>query len=501
MTFPLTSACYLSLLVSAVFWVLPTSVVKAQSEVTTDPPQLKVVGYRGIIFGFPGTVTTRQLFVEMPQSSDESQVISLDLDRTDEMAVFPGTFIQKQKVIVESKQPSEPIIPIQFDLRQAPSSGEFNGKLRLTYSGGTVLVPVTIKVKDYWLFPLIVLLAGTGLGIGLSAYRSRGKPRDEILVRATQLRSMMQADLNLAQAQSFQAWVDAYLVDVETALRGDRWEEAQTLLAQAEAIWNKWRKGRSDWLAQLNYAEQLKQRLTELGASTAYGQAAMRQLEDVVRNLPRLDGPDKLREQLDALAQQINGFTQLQTKIKRLNELSLQLPENPEAQHWRSQCNELERRMQQLRPSDLTDDAELQARGEAARAEITQLETEVEAATQAMNQLIAQHPETEAVVKGLPKLGINLTPLTPAPKAYALPLEEESRGAGNRLKLFTRTSYAVSLILLTGVGFSQLYIDNPIFGANPWKDYFTLLAWGFGAEVTRDSVAKAVRDWGLPGFK
>jgi hypothetical protein len=41
-----------------------------------------------------------------------------------------------------------------------------------------------------------------------------------------------------------------------------------------------------------------------------------------------------------------------------------------------------------------------------------------------------------------------------------------------------------------GSGFNQLYVENPTFGANPWKDYFALLAWGFGAEASRESIIK-----------
>jgi hypothetical protein len=62
-------------------------------------------------------------------------------------------------------------------------------------------------------------------------------------------------------------------------------------------------------------------------------------------------------------------------------------------------------------------------------------------------------------------------------------------------------SYVIAVVFLAGAGFRQLYVDQPTFGANPWKDYFALLAWGFGAEATRDAVTKVVQGWGLPGFK
>ncbi|MEL6458578.1 MAG: hypothetical protein AAFQ91_10065 [Cyanobacteria bacterium J06621_15] len=49
-------------------------------------------------------------------------------------------------------------------------------------------------------------------------------------------------------------------------------------------------------------------------------------------------------------------------------------------------------------------------------------------------------------------------------------------------------SYAIAVALLAGAGFRQLYANQPIFGANDWSDYFSLLAWGFVAEATRDAI-------------
>ena len=66
---------------------------------------------------------------------------------------------------------------------------------------------------------------------------------------------------------------------------------------------------------------------------------------------------------------------------------------------------------------------------------------------------------------------------------------------------FKLVSYGIAVVFLVGVGFNQLYNDKPTFGADPWKDYFALLAWGFGAEATRDAVTKVIQSWEIPGFK
>jgi hypothetical protein len=47
------------------------------------------------------------------------------------------------------------------------------------------------------------------------------------------------------------------------------------------------------------------------------------------------------------------------------------------------------------------------------------------------------------------------------------------------------------------IGFGELYIANPVFGANFWSDYSALMAWGFGAEASRASITDMVRGWGV----
>jgi hypothetical protein len=365
-------------------------------------------------------------------------------------------------------------------------SGEFSGSLRLSDRTGSqsIPIPVTVRVKDPWLLPLLMLLAGTGLGMGVSAYRAKGKPRDEILVRTAQLRSQMQDDRELEQAEAFRTRLESSLVDIRMALQGERWEEGQAAIAQAEIIWSKWLKGRTDWLVQLQYAKTLKERLQDQNPNIPYIQLVSRGVENALRALPDLEGPHQLRDRLDELAQQINRFFQLQGKIKQLNGLIDQLlPEQKLL--WQPKVKSWEQQIESLQPADAAESSRLQTEVDGAIAELTQL-------------IVEQSPA--AASKGVSMVSL-VSFMAPAPAARSLTWEEQGVKAGKQLRLFTSTSYAIALIFLTGSGFSQLYVDNPTFGANPWKDYFALLAWGFGAEATRDAVTKMVQGWGLPGVK
>jgi hypothetical protein len=460
-------------------WLLSAAIVNAQTEGTVEPAQLTVAGLRG-------AVESRQIFVRTTNPIKNFQVSSLDLNRTDGIAVLPAAAILPQKTLINQNKPNELTVPVKFDLQKVPSSGEFNGKLRLSYQDGELTVPVTVRVKDHWLLPLIVLLIGTGLGVGVSIYRAQGRPRDEMLVRVSQLRVQMQDDKDLTKAEAFQSRVEAQLVDVRMALQGERWEEAQNAVKQAEMIWSKWTKGRTDWLAQLAYRDELNERLQDMNPSIPYVQTVRRHLEDAVREAPELDSPRQLRDRLEELAQQLNRYIQLQTKLKQLNNLLTQLPAD-QAALWQSKVQSWERQMDSLQPSDLTKE--------------TNLQTEVEGAIPEITQLVLQQEGTGATAKGLPKLGLTMPLLAPAPSVSSLTWEERASGASQRLKAFTLGSYVIAVVFLAGAGFSQLYVDQPTFGANPSKDYFALLAWGFGAEATRDAVTKVVQGWGLPGLK
>lgn len=469
----------------------PTPVLAQQTEVTISPAQIDIVGMKG-------SVVNRRLFVKTPQPIEGVQLIPPDLNRSDGTQILPPAAVQIPEmssqqpknrcqpstipeITPNSEKPNEVILPVCFDLNHAPS-GEFSSQLQLSYQGGQQLVPITVKVKDFWLLPLAVLFVGTGMGIAVSAYRSQGKPRDEILVRVGRLRAEMQEDTELVKAPSFQGQIEAHLYDVKVGLQGDKLESARNGIEQAEQVWAKWVKGRADWLNQLAYWQELNQSLQDLNPNIPFVQTVSRAMEDVSREMAGLERPDKLRDRLDELAGQINRFLQVQALGKQLRDLWGQLP-SEEKSNWESKILAWERQINQIQPADLTQDATLVAEMEGAIAQIS--------------QLVAQTSGTSVMAKGI----LSIPHLAPAPSARPLSWEREVSGAGVRLRWFTGVSYAIALLFLTGAGFNQLYVDNPTFGANPWKDYFALLAWGFGAEATRDAVTKMVQGWGLPGLK
>ncbi|MBD2578386.1 hypothetical protein [Oscillatoria sp. FACHB-1406] len=462
------------------------SKVYAQTETLTEPTQITVVGMRG-------TVVTRNLFLRTATPITKLDLIPLDLNRGDGGSVFPAQAIALENISRDETKPNAIAARLKFNLQQT-SSGEFTGKLRLSYENGEEAIPVTIKVKDPWFLPLLILVLGTILGVSVSMYRSQGRPRDEILVRVSQLRAQMQEDAEFAEFKSFKSRLDSFLVDVRMALQGERWEDAQNTLAQAELVSNKWIKGREDWSAQLDYYKKIEQRLDGLDENLPFVQGVARGLEDAMRDAPDLESPVKLRDRLQEIAEQVNVYLPLQTQLKELLDLSTQLSEES-AQSWQPKIQSLQKQIVNLKPADLAQSAALEAELETAIAEIAeQIARQTDSLSFGINDM-------EDPRKGSQFRSAVVNLLAPAPSTRTLSWEEQASGANKRLQIFTVTSYVIAIAFLAGAGFSQLYIDKPTFGDNPWKDYFALLAWGFGAEATRDAVTKVVQGWGLPGLK
>ena len=326
---------------------------------------------------------------------------------------------------------------------------------------------------------------GTGLGIAVSTYRAQGQPKDEILLRAGRLRSQLQEEQEVEKSAPFQNQVETCLYDVKIAIQGEQLDAGRTAIAQAEQVWRKWVKGRSDWLAQLVYRNELVESVQDLNPNVLYVPTVRRGLEDVYRNASNFEGPDKLRDRLDEIAQRINRYLQLQGKLKQMNETVANLSAE-QTSTWQVTRQAWEQRFNLLLPNDTE--------------QYQRLQTEADEAIAKMTELATQHQSGDAISKAFPKLAVPRL-IARAPSAQPLSWQDEVSTAGERLKQFKVASYAIAIVFLAGAGFNQLYVDNTTFGANPWKDYFALLAWGFGAEATRDAVTKMVQGWGLPGVK
>ena len=466
---------YLAGIILPVLCFLSPTVANAQVETTIQPTQITIAGNR--IEKQP----SRQIFVQTNSPIQDLQVLALDLNSRDGITIFPASGIISNKSNWQTIRSNQIIVPVEFNLSQAPSSGEYLGNLRLTYTGGELTLPITLQIKDWWLPPLLVLFLGTGLGILVSVYRAQGRPRDEVLVRIGQLQTQMQEDIEFVKITAFKQYIEACLIEVKMDLQTEKWEQAIAILEQAENIWKRWVKGRTDWLQQFDYCQQIRQQLEDKNPNDLEVKAILRNLEATINDAPELETPEQFREQLEKIYQQMNQLV-LENQKQDLKALIAEIPLDKRSSIL-PQFQQLEAKIAAESPANFT-------QFKALTAELNDLKEQVE-------QLHDQSSPRSGISKNLLGSGGISSP----PQTRSTISTPETTKAGVRLKLFTGTSYAIAVIFLAGAGFSQLYIDNPTFGANPWKDYFALMAWGFGAEATRDAITKVVQSWNLPGLK
>jgi hypothetical protein len=352
-----------------------------------------------------------------------------------------------------------------------------------------------VRVKDGWLPPLLVLILGIAAGVSISAYRVRGRPRDELLVRIGKLRAQMRADSEVVP--SFRIRIEYALVDVESALQAETWSEALQSMQEAEAIWEKWRKGRDDWTLQLAYCNQLLQRIRreKSASSSAYAQALVRNLQDASRSAPDLHSPQELRERLDTLKQQFEHCLILQMHLNQAKALHKYLTDPLQKQTWGRILQDLEQRAHSLEPASTEAYQQLVRELESAKSKLSTLVDQQQAPILGTEALEADSAMTEPEpLPPQPATSPDTLPQRPA-------LEERIRNATTRLWWFAMVSYVVVVALLAMAGYSELYAANPTFGATPASDYATLLAWGFGAETSRAAIVELGRTWQLPGLR
>lgn len=462
------------------------------AELEPLPDRLAIAGQRCLFDRWDCQPGQRQLLLRAEATLDGVRVQALDLEATGAAAVVPATAIRAQ-LAADRLEPLQPLpVVVTVDWRGV-ASGEFVGSLLVTHAAGLRPIPVTVTVKDHWLPPLLVLVLGLSVGIATTAYRQEGQARDRVLVQAGRLRSELRADAALAAAGeqpsiagAFARAVQGELIEVESALANQRWAAAQAAVAAAQGMGDRWRQGRADWLAQSEHAARLQQRLEEEDPEGQIPslERVRWQLDQVQRGAAQVATPLELSEQLRAVQASFERFLQGRGELERRPPTARLASEQQRA--WQQTWQGLEAELHNL-PLDSPEELR------AWRDRLRQAQQDLNAA---LSQAASPAAETIATTRSadLAALGAALRPVPVAVSAVKA-LAGESPGARWRLWAFQGMSYVVTFAVLLGAGYSQLYAARPTFGAGGVADYAALLAWGFGAEATRESLAKVLQAW------
>ncbi len=460
--------------------------VKGQEslELRVEPEKLTIAGTSGEKIRRTLTITVNQAI-----APDNLEISFRDLYSTDELEVFPAA-AQTANIQADQKSSLEYKIPLEFDLQESSSKGQFSGNMILRYQqqageiATVIRVPITTKIKSKSIFPFLTILLGTGIGMGLSWYSSKGRLRDEILLRAGRLSTWMEKDPQFNQSRGFKSQIEYQLNNVKSAVQEERWEDAEADITSAKIIWQKWNKGKTLLLPQLEYARELEQTLAELNPQQPFKGQILYQITEKVEQAPDLDTIEQLRINLSEIASQINSYHQLQNQLEQVenlwHELAQVFPDG--AKKWHPKLEDWKQHFAGLTTND----------------DLSNLLTELKNAALEINEAIPRG-RGNAADQDLPVVTDKLI-VEDAPTSIVLDLNQGVQKANWNLKVFAWLSYVLALILLVGTGFNEMYLKNETFGENPFGDYFSLLAWGFGAEASREAIAKAVEGWGLAGL-
>ncbi|NJL50030.1 MAG: hypothetical protein HC929_24840 [Leptolyngbyaceae cyanobacterium SM2_5_2] len=408
-----------------------------------------------------------------------------DLRRADGAALIPAASIQVQPSMVSVPTNAPESIALTVNFADAPASGEFAGSLYLYHQGGRQVVPLLVRVKTAPLLPWAFMVVGVLLGTGLSRYRAEGRSRDELVVQVGRLRNQMRADPELDE--NFQASIESELVDVFSALEDRDWETAKSEIVEAKNLWKRWCKYRDDWIAQLEYGEtqvaEEFQKLPEHTRLITYMQEVKKNIDDLYRKLKngQYKEPQELSVSFSEIRKQINQYKEGETAIENLRERCKDLPRE-KAKSWLGKFDLMESRLHKLSP-----DQDSYQKWQLSLDEVSQkLEEEISASmTNATSEVaITGRSSTTAI-------DFNPIPSAPYISVPGQPNDNDIERSQTNLRWFDQASLVVAIVFLAWLGMTELYANKPTFGADPMRDYFTLLAWGFGAELTRESIVKA----------
>lgn len=443
-------------------WLLLTPSAQAQGGgLMAAPTRISVAGVTG-------ERITRTTVIRATTPISNVQGLATDLS-SEQSLVIPAAQISVQTSA--SQLPTDGVMTVTttFDLRGI-TSGAYQGDLLLAYDNGVMNLPVTVQVKHHWGWALIVLLLGIAGGGVLTYYRQQVRPYDEILIRVGRLRSQIRNAPELVK--SFQEEIERLLIDVEAALQSADLAQARSSISQAEAIWVRWRRDHTNWLALNAFSTELEQRIAneQLPHNSAYIRKIAQNLKDVVRNAAV--GSQTPAELLGCLKEQEEALADYKMNYDQLQTLSSQSSNAPLLQQ---EARALETRLNNLDPSDSRNRSLL-------KEDLKTLADKI-----AMQATDAQ---PEAHVLG----GARSTPTKASiwPAILIPEIINTSEAAGQQAT--TRRSWELwlssgfLLILLALVGLGQLYGNNATFGANIWSDYATLLAWGLGIEASRSAI-------------
>jgi len=357
-----------------------------------------------------------------------------------------------------------------------------------TISPVSVEVPVDISIKDYWLWPLIAIITSTIFSYGFAWYRAQLQPRDEITTASGDLQYEMDRNPYLSGhkpiGETFRDRIESSLGLVRSSLRRADLDEARAALKRAQDVWERWDGQQNLWAKQLQNLQSLR---WQIQANDGFADSSF--LESLVRvlNSQEEGAPDLADARtLEATVNSYIEYFNTTTRIVVLRNVVSHISNADKHSEYQEKAESLARRLNVL---------DVQSTNFAS--EYASLKTELNNTISDAKTLV-ESPSSNAL----------LSAASDAPSVFQEPKDpkeafsiKDVAGARRRLRFYSILVHASVVFMLISLGFYNQYIQNATFGSQPFRDYFTLIAWGFGAEtLSRGAITSAILSTSLPNL-
>jgi hypothetical protein len=377
-------------------------------------------------------------------------------------------------------------------------AGAYQGQALFQSDNGALLtVPVAINVRDGPFWPFLLLIIGVLIGLYLASYRTQGKVRDELIVRAYAIRQALEGpDFNYG----FGPAIGPLIEKAEADTRGLQFDEAKAALTSAEDLARKWRADPVGWTAQFNNLK--SEILAKLDPAPLAEKELRNQAEVLKYTVAKFQTPTDLGKAILEMERQQRTYEAIRDRLRTIEQA-------PRPTHLSdAQTSAFKTRedalTQTLNTLPLADDkgwTQLQTDVQALGTDVAKaIDEAAKKVTAGAPELIPLEMGAEgAILSGL------LSTLKSAIKAEVSPLPttgpftlEMARRAAWDSRLASALIYVLGGLLLALWGFQTLYLAKPTFGAQGVADYLALVAWGLGGQTTVTAAADLVRNWEFP---
>ena len=468
-------------------FTLPVSPVCAEQGLTVDPGFLN-------FSSTSGSTIVRTVQIIATDNVTDVQVIPRDISASGGQGVIHQESISAVTPSFSSlENGSIQSVPIQFHLA-SNNRGVYTGEVWFSYSpNGLVRVPVTITVKSGPFWPLVVLIASVMVSYLLFIYESQRKRRNEIERTLGVIFSRFISDKELEKSVTYdkegeqhhnQLWVQirSDIFTVQEKLKIGSVKDADTFLTKVQTSWDDWNNNTSRFSRLFYQFGKLIERINEVekrilgqpSPTDPYPGDYIPLLDNMRSDLQqKFDSTTKsdqkeLEEAIKQYIPLINKINDISTSLSQMEQLLMnrKVPANQKIEKPGS----LWKRLQSADTKEKIDELAL-----TINSQVTLLKT------------FEESPQKTVVPEGFFEVKI-LPPLHQEDIPGREILNQASQ-ADIQLKIFYGVSFLVTVLILVIFGYLQLYLTNPVFGANP-GDYATLALWGLLSGPTADAIAK-----------